>query len=386
MKLKQIGQDNKVNRKKVLKKVSRIVIKIGSGVLTTPDRSGLDDTVIEEITRQVSTLHKSGHETILVSSGAIAAGVKELNLKKTPVDIPHKQAAAAIGQSRLIGKYERHFKREGLNVAQILLTHDDLSNRIRYLNAKNTILTILSYKVIPIINENDTVAVDEIKFGDNDTLSAMVANLIEADLLIILSDVKGLYSADPKLDPTAELIPVVEKITNEIEVMAGDSRSATGVGGMVTKIQAAKRLSHSGIPTVIVGGKVNGIIEAVIKGEEVGTLFLPEEDKLGSKKYWIAYTLKSKGKVRVDNGAKNVLIADGKSLLPSGILEIEGKFKSGDMVSCIDSRNREFARGLVNYSSNELKKIKGKRSSEIEEILGYKMVDEAIHRDNLVIL
>ena len=375
-----------MNRKKVLKKVSRIVIKIGSGVLTTPDRSGLDDTVIEEITRQVSTLHKSGHETILVSSGAIAAGVKELNLKKTPVDIPHKQAAAAIGQSRLIGKYERHFKREGLNVAQILLTHDDLSNRIRYLNAKNTILTILSYKVIPIINENDTVAVDEIKFGDNDTLSAMVANLIEADLLIILSDVKGLYSADPKLDPTAELIPVVEKITNEIEVMAGDSRSATGVGGMVTKIQAAKRLSHSGIPTVIVDGKVNGIIEAVIKGEEVGTLFLPEEDKLGSKKYWIAYTLKSKGKVRVDNGAKNVLIADGKSLLPSGILEIEGKFKSGDMVSCIDSRNREFARGLVNYSSNELKKIKGKRSSEIEEILGYKMVDEAIHRDNLVIL
>ena len=375
-----------MNRKKVLKKVRRIVIKIGSGVLTSPDRSGLDDTVIEEITRQVSTLHKSGHEMILVSSGAIAAGVKELNLKKTPVDIPHKQAAAAIGQSRLIGKYERHFKREGLNVAQILLTHDDLSNRIRYLNAKNTILTILSYKVIPIINENDTVAVDEIKFGDNDTLSSMVSNLIEADLLIILSDVKGLYSADPKLDPAAELVPVVEKITNEIEVMAGDSRSATGVGGMVTKIQAAKRMSHSGIPTVIVDGKVNGIIEAIVKGEDVGTLFLPEEDKLGSKKYWIAYTLKSKGKIKVDDGAKNVLIADGKSLLPSGVVEIEGKFKSGDMVSCIDSRNREFARGLINYSSTELKKIRGKHSSEFEEILGYKMVDEAIHRDNLVIL
>ncbi|HBA26482.1 MAG TPA: glutamate 5-kinase [Nitrospinae bacterium] len=375
-----------MNRKKVLKKVRRIVIKIGSGVLTSPDRSGLDDTVIEEITRQVSTLHKSGYEMILVSSGAIAAGVKELNLKKTPVDIPHKQAAAAIGQSRLIGKYERHFKREGLNVAQILLTHDDLSNRIRYLNAKNTILTILSYKVIPIINENDTVAVDEIKFGDNDTLSSMVSNLIEADLLIILSDVKGLYSADPKLDPAAELVPVVEKITNEIEVMAGDSRSATGVGGMVTKIQAAKRMSHSGIPTVIVDGKVNGIIEAIVKGEDVGTLFLPEEDKLGSKKYWIAYTLKSKGKIKVDDGAKNVLIADGKSLLPSGVVEIEGKFKSGDMVSCIDSRNREFARGLINYSSTELKKIRGKHSSEFEEILGYKMVDEAIHRDNLVIL
>jgi len=375
-----------VNRKKILKKVRRVVIKIGSGVLTTPDRSGLDDNIIEGIARQVSILHKSGYEIILVSSGAIAAGVKELSLKEIPRDIPHKQAAAAIGQSHLIGKYERHFKKEGFKVAQILLTHDDLSNRIRYLNAKNAILTILSYKVIPIINENDTVAVDEIKFGDNDTLSAMVSNLIEADLLIILSDVKGLYRADPKLDPTAELIPLVRKITNEIETMAGDSKSTIGVGGMVTKIQAAKRLSLSGIPTVIVDGKMKGIIEAVIGGEDAGTLFLPEEDKLGSKKYWIAYTLKSKGKIKVDDGAKNVLVADGKSLLPSGIVDIDGKFQSGDMVSCIDSRNREFARGLINYSSTELKKIKGKHSSEFEEILGYKMVDEAIHRDNLVIL
>ena len=269
-----------MNRKKILKKVRRVVIKIGSGVLTTPDRSGLDDNIIEGIARQVSNLHKSGYEIILVSSGAIAAGVKELSLKEIPRDIPHKQAAAAIGQSHLIGKYERHFKKEGFKVAQILLTHDDLSNRIRYLNAKNAILTILSYKVIPIINENDTVAVDEIKFGDNDTLSAMVSNLIEADLLIILSDVKGLHSADPKLDPTAKLIPLVRKITDEIETMAGDSKSTIGVGGMVTKIQAAKRLSLSGIPTVIVDGKTRGVINAVINGEDIGTLFLPTSGKV----------------------------------------------------------------------------------------------------------
>jgi glutamate 5-kinase len=381
-----MGQDIKVNRKKILKKIKRIVVKIGSGVLTTPDRNEIDDAIIGEIARQVSNIYKAGHETILVSSGAIAAGVKELSLKKIPGDIPHKQAAAAIGQSHLIGKYERQFKKEGLKVAQILLTHDDLSSRIRYLNAKNAIFTLLSYNVIPIINENDTVAVDEIKFGDNDTLSSMVANLIEADLLIILSDVKGLYSADPKIDPTAELIPIVRKITNEIEMMAGDSKSKTGVGGMVTKIQAAKRLSLSGISAVIVDGKVKGIIEAVVKGEDVGTLFLSDEDKLSNKKYWIAYTLKSKGRVKVDDGAKNVLIVDGKSLLPSGIMDIEGKFESGDMVSCIDSHKREFARGLINYSSAELKKIKGRHSSEIEALLGYKIVDEAIHRDNLVIL
>jgi glutamate 5-kinase len=355
-------------------------------VLTAIDRSRLDDSVIKEIARQVSNLYKSGYEIILVSSGAIISGIKELNLKEIPRDIPNKQAAAAVGQSHLIGKYERHFKKEGLKVAQILLTHDDLSNRVRYLNAKNTILTILSHKVIPIINENDTVAVDEIKFGDNDTLSAMVANLIEADLLIILSDVKGLYRADPKLNPAAELIPVVRKITHEIEMMVGDSKSITGVGGMATKLQAAKMMSLAGIPAIIVDGKCKGIIEAAIIGEEVGTLFLPEEDKLSSKKHWIAYTLKSKGRLKLDDGAKSVLISNGKSLLPSGVIDLDGRFESGDMVSCIDTQNREFARGLVNYSSKELKKIKGIHSSRIEDILGYKIVDEVIHRDNLVIL
>ncbi|MBI3815219.1 MAG: glutamate 5-kinase [Nitrospinae bacterium] len=245
-------------------------------MLTSPDRSRLDDSVIEEIARQVSNLHKSGYEIILVSSGAIVAGIKELNIKDVPSEIPFKQAAAAVGQSHLIGKYERYFKKEGLKVAQILLTHDDLSSRVRYLNAKNTILTILSFRVIPIINENDTVAVDEIKFGDNDTLSAMVANLVDADLLIILSDVKGLYNADPKLNPSAKLIPLVKKITPEIETMAGESKSATGVGGMTTKIQAAKKVSLAGIPAVIVDGKTGGVINAVINGEDAGTLFLPD--------------------------------------------------------------------------------------------------------------
>ena len=362
------------------------MIKIGSGVLTSPDRSKLDDSIIEQIAHQVSTLKKSGCEIILVSSGAIAAGIKELNLKKIPEDILHKQAAAAIGQSHLIGKYERHFKKEELKVAQILLTHDDFSSRVRYLNAKNTILTLLSYGVIPIINENDTVAVDEIKFGDNDTLSAMVTNLIEADLLIILSDVKGLYTSDPKINSSAGLIPIVKKITSEIETIAGESKSLTGVGGMVTKIQAAKMVSLTGIPAVIVDGKAKGVIEAIMKGEDMGTLFIPEKDKLNSKKYWIAYTLKSNGKIKVDNGAKSVLISSGKSLLSSGVVDIEGKFESGDMVSCIDTNNKEFARGLINYSSMELKKIKGKHSSKIEDILGYKIADEVIHRDNLVIL
>lgn len=363
-----------------------MVVKIGSGVLTNPEGNKLDDSVIGEIASQVSKLYKSGYEIILVSSGAIAAGIKELNLQEIPEDIPHKQATAAVGQSHLIGKYERQFKKEGLKVAQILLTHDDFSSRVRYINAKNTILTILSYKVIPIINENDTVAIDEIKFGDNDTLSAMVASLIEADILIILSDVKGLYNTDPGLSTSAKLISTVQKITNEIETMAGGSKSKTGVGGMITKIQAAKKATLAGIPAVIVDGKARGIIKSVVDGEDVGTIFLPEEDKLSSKKYWIAYTLKSKGKVMVDDGAKSVLIADGKSLLPSGVMDVEGKFESGDMVSCTDIHHQEFARGLVNYSSKELKKIKSRHSSKIEEILGYKIVDEIIHRDNLVIL
>lgn len=252
------------------------MVKIGSGVLTSPDRSRLDDSVIEEIASQVSKLYKSGYEIIVVSSGAIAAGIKELNIKDIPRRMFLKQAAAAVGQSHLIGKYERHFKKEGLKVAQILLTHDDLKSKVRYLNAKNTIHTLLSFDVIPIINENDTVSVEEIKFGDNDTLSAMVADLVDADLLIILSDVKGLYDADPKLNPSAKLIPLVKNITPEIETMAGDSKSATGVGGMTTKIRAAKKVSLAGIPAVIVDGKMRGVINSVINGEDVGTLFLPD--------------------------------------------------------------------------------------------------------------
>jgi len=269
----------KETRKRILKNIRRVVVKIGSGVLTSPDRSRLDDSIIEDIACQVSNLYKSGYEIILVSSGAIAAGIKELKIEDIPNGIPFKQAAAAVGQSHLIGKYERHFKKEGLKVAQILLTHDDLKIKGRCLNAKNTILTILSFKVIPIINENDTVAVDEIKFGDNDTLSAMVADLVEADLLVILSDVKGLYDADPKLNPSAKLIPLVKNITPEIETMAGDSKSATGVGGMTTKIRAAKKVSLAGIPAVIVDGKTSGVIDSVINGEDIGTLFLPAAEK-----------------------------------------------------------------------------------------------------------
>ena len=322
----------------------------------------------------------------MVSSGAIAAGLKELNLPEVPKSIPHRQAAAAIGQSYLIWVYEKFFSQRNQKVAQILLTHDDLSNRRRYLNARNTLFTLLRYRVIPIINENDTVAVEEIQFGDNDNLSALVTNMVEADLLLILSDVDGFYTADPRSDPQTTLLLQVDKITSAIEAMAQPSQSPTGRGGMITKIQAAKKAGVSGAMTIIANGKLPGVILGVLAGEEIGTLFLPQKDRLASRKHWIAYTLKPKGEVVVDDGAREALIRNGKSLLPKGIVEIRGKFAPGDAVTCLDVKEKEFARGIVNYSSEELKAIKGCYSKEIEEILGYKFYDEVIHRDNLVLL
>lgn len=323
---------------------------------------------------------------MVVSSGAIAAGLKELNLPEVPKNIPQKQAAAAIGQSHLIWAYEKSFSQRNQKIAQILLTHDDLGNRRRYLNARNTLFTLLRYRVIPIINENDTVAVEEIQFGDNDTLSALVTNMVEADLLLILSDVDGFYTADPRKDPQATLLFQVDKITAVIESMAWPSQSFTGRGGMVTKIQAAKKAGASGAMTIIANGKIPGIVMRVLAGDEIGTLFLPQRGRLASRKHWIAYTLKPKGEVVVDEGAREALISNGKSLLPKGIVEIKGKFGPGDAVTCLDAKGKEFARGVVNYSSEELKAIKGCYTTEIEKILGYKFYDEVIHRDNLVLL
>jgi len=268
----------------------------------------------------------------------------------------------------------------------VLLTRDDLSNRTRFLNARNTLQTLLDHGVIPIINENDTVSVDEIKFGDNDNLSGMVVHLTDADLLVILSDIEGLYTADPRTDPSSVLIPLVEKITAEIERFAGDSRTSVGTGGMRSKLMTAKKVGAYGAPMVIVNGKKNGVLQALFEGAEVGTLFLPKPDKQDSRKHWIAYTVCSNGKVTVDNGALEALMNRGKSLLPGGVVKVEGNFKAGDCVTCVDQAESSFARGLVKYSSADLERIKGLKTSQIASVLGHKDYDEVIHRDDLVIL
>lgn len=361
------------------------MIKVGSSLLLEEER--LNIPFMEELIDSVVQLIKDKRQTVLVSSGAIALGGKQLestasfgNLKA----IPSKQALASIGQTQLMNLYYEFFKKYSLNVGQILLSAIDFSHRSTYLNARNTILTLLSIGCIPIVNENDTVAVEEIKFGDNDTLSALVAGLIDADLLIILSDIDGLYTSDPKKDPQAELLPWVYRIDEKVEKMAGGTRVEGRVGGMQTKIEAAKAATRSGIPVVIGGGR--GFLKALFAGEEVGTVFVPTQDKLQARKKWIAYGSRIKGKIVVDEGAKEALIQQGKSLLPVGIRKILDNFQSGDTVSLLDLKGREFARGIVYYSSQELKKIKGLHTQQIEEKLGYKYYPEVIHRDNLVLL
>lgn len=374
------------SRKTIFSKSRRIVIKVGSAVLTSSEQ-GLDHNRIERLASDISSIMRRERNVILVSSGAIAAGLAKLGLKKSKsMPLSLKQAAAAIGQSGLMWAYERTFATHGLKVAQVLLTREDLSNRTRFLNARNTLQTLLDYGVIPIINENDTVSVDEIKFGDNDNLSGMVAHLADADLLVILSDIDGLYTADPKLDSSAELIPLVEKITAEVERGAGDAQTAVGTGGMRSKIMTAKKVGAIGIPMVIVNGKKNGVLPALFDGRDVGTLFLPRSDKVESRKHWIAYTVCSSGQLVVDNGARDALMQKGKSLLPGGVVKVEGNFKMGDCVSCADLEGNVFARGLAKYSSMDLDRIKGLKTSQIASVLGHKDYDEVIHRDDLVIL
>jgi len=377
---------NPMDRKTIFAKSRRIVIKVGSAVLTSSEQ-GLDQNRIERLASDISSLMALGREVVLVSSGAIAAGLAKLGLKKTKsMPLSLKQAAAAIGQSGLMWMYEKTFGTHGKKVAQVLLTREDLSNRTRFLNARNTLQTLLDYGVIPIINENDTVSVDEIKFGDNDNLSSMVVHLTDADLLIILSDIDGLYTADPKIDASAELIPVVEKITAEMERGAGDANASMGTGGMRSKLMTAKKVGAFGAPMVIVNGKKNGVLQALFEGADVGTLFLPKSEKQDSRKHWIAYTVCSNGRVMVDDGALEALMNKGKSLLPGGIARVEGSFKIGDCVTCVDSSGNAFARGLVKYSSADLDRIKGLKTSQIESVLGHKDYDEVIHRDDLVIL
>ncbi|MDI6754347.1 MAG: glutamate 5-kinase [Thermodesulfobacteriota bacterium] len=369
----------------IINKVHRIVLKVGSQVLTAKGRS-LNQAIFDRLAKEVSAAKKKGFEVVIVSSGAIAAGMSRLGLTEKPKTIPQKQASAAIGQSALMWNYERAFTFYGEKVAQVLLTRDDLSNRNRYLNARNTLLTLLDFGVIPIINENDTVVVEEIKFGDNDNLSALVTNLVNADLLVVLSDIDGLYDRDPRLHKNAKLIPLVPQVTVEMEMKASGTLSPISIGGMVTKLQAARKAALFGVPTILANGTVDGIIEKILRGEEVGTLFASEVNKLNSRKHWIAFTLKARGKIIVDEGAKKAILQKGKSLLPSGVLGAEGKFGPSDPVVLTDTQGQDFAKGLSNYTSSEINKIKGLKTTEIEIKLGYKYSDEIVHRDDLVVL
>ena len=368
-----------------LMRVRRVVVKVGTRVLASTE-SGLEEGRLRRLARQVAAFRKQGREVLLVSSGAIAAGLAKLGLHRRPRAMPAKQAAAAVGQSRLMWAYEKAFSRHGLTVAQVLLTRDDLANRRRFLNARATLQTLLAQGVIPVINENDTVAVEEIRFGDNDTLAALVTNLIEADLLVILSDVDGLYTADPRKDPAARLIPVVERVTPEVLAMAGEARTQEGTGGMLSKVLTARRVARSGLPTVILNGTRGQALSRLLAGRPAGTLFLPTETRLTSRKHWIAYTLRPKGRVVVDEGARRAVVERGKSLLPSGLLRVEGHFGIGDAVVCADERGRVFAKGLANYSSAEMARLCKVKTSQIQDVLGYTYTDEIIHRDNLVVL
>jgi len=376
---------NKDIRKKVLEGVRRIVVKVGSSILASVEK-GLNYEAFSHLTKEISDLKRQGYEIVLVSSGAIAAGMEKLGYKTRPQAITQKQATAAVGQTRLMNIYENYFSRYQQMVAQVLLTHDDLSHRRRFLNARNTLLTLLELGIIPIINENDTVVVDEIKFGDNDNLSALITNLVGADLLIILTDIEGLCDSDPRVNPNARCIPMVEDIDVNMEGIIGETKSEMSVGGMISKIQAAKKASRFGIPTVVARGTKDGILHQILKGKEIGTLILSKGEALSSRKHWIAFNPKPKGDIIVDDGAKKAILQRGKSLLPSGVVKIKGIFDRGDLVSCLGPRGKEFARGLVNYSATELEKIKGHRSDQIESTLGYKYSDEVIHRDDLVVL
>lgn len=370
-------------RKAYFKNVKRVVVKIGSGVLTVAD--GLNLKVIRSIGGEVCRLMDNGVEVLLVSSGAMASGVKKVGLNRRPDDIPRRQAVSAVGQAGLIMAYEEAFERYDRKVAQMLLTSDDLNNRKRYLNARNTLHTLLSWRVTPIINENDTVSVAELKFGDNDNLAALITLLMSADLMISLTNIDGLYSSDPRTDPDGKLIPVVHAVNEEIEAIASETPGALNFGGMLSKIHAAKTVAAAGVPMVIAHGEVPNILEKLFSGEKAGTFFVPRDRRLGSRKSWIGYTLKPKGAVRIDAGAECAILKNGKSLLPSGITAVEGDFKVGDPVAFKNEKSEVLGTGLVNYGAGDILKVMGLQTDRIKNRLGFKPYDEVIHRDNLVV-
>ncbi len=372
-----------VSRKEILKSVKRVVVKVGSGVLTASE--GLNMAVIDDLSTDLCRIQQKGIEVILVSSGAIASGLRKIGISKRPESVSHQQALAAAGQSRLMMAYEEAFGRHNKKVAQILLTRDDLNHRRRYLNARNTILTLLSWGVIPIINENDTVVVDELKFGDNDNLSAMVTNLTEAHLLVNLTNIDGLFDKDPRTHKDAQLIKIIAKVTRNVKQYAGSIPGFLGTGGMASKISAANKVALGGVPTIIANGLCPGILKRIFSGDEEGTLFLPQQASLCKRKHWIVFTKSPKGEIIVDQGAEAAIVKNGKSLLPSGIMDVRGKFRIGDSVQLKNKSEAEIAVGMTNYDASDIKRIAGKNTSEIESILGFKYDDEVIHRDNLVL-
>ncbi|MEG1727096.1 MAG: glutamate 5-kinase [Acidaminococcaceae bacterium] len=374
-----------VNRA-ALAKAKRIVIKVGSSTITH-STGKCNFSQIDRLAREIADLENQGKEIILVSSGAVAVGVDRMGLPEKPRTIPGKQAAAAVGQGVLMHTYEKIFADYGQTVAQVLLTRIDSVDRHRYTNCRNTFLALLEHRVIPIVNENDVVAIDELKIGDNDNLSATVAGIVDADLLIILSDVAGLYTANPQRDPNARLVSEVTDITPAIEASAGDAGSLVGTGGMATKIQAAKAATSSGIHLVIAAGEEKYAIERILKGEDLGTLFVSRENRLQFRKRWLAFGARIVGQIVIDSGcAQAVQRAGSCSILPAGILAVSGEFEAGNTISVVAEAGQELARGLTNYSSEELQAIKGTKTSQIEELIGHKQFDEVIHRDNLVIL
>ena len=370
-----------MNKKEYLGEVKRVVIKVGTTTLTH-ETGLLNLERIEILVRQIANLHNNGYEVMLVTSGAIGAGMGKLNLKNRPKTLPEKQAVAAVGQVALIHLYQKIFAEYGKNVGQLLLTASDINERNRYLYGRNTCFALFNAGVIPIINENDAIAVEEIKVGDNDTLSAFVATLVDADLLIILSDIDGLYDSNPKENPNAKLLPLITTLNEEIKAMAGDSNSKFGTGGMATKIKAAEIALNSGVNMVIAQGEKPENLIKIVRGEDIGTLFVKNKKGLKAKKHWLQYSSKKTGKLIIDDGAK-IAVLKHKSLLPSGIKEVEGSFQKGDVITVIDEEKNVLAVGIVNYSSDECQRILGKQSKEIEKILGYKDYDEVLHINNM---
>ncbi|MDH7481240.1 MAG: glutamate 5-kinase [Armatimonadota bacterium] len=364
------------------KKAKRVIIKVGTSTLT--NNSGkIDRPYLTSLASQIANLRSQSIDVVLVTSGAIRAGMERMGLPERPMTMPEKQAAAAVGQGLLMQMYSEIFEWHGLTTGQILLTREDFGDRRRYLNARNTMLSLLHHGVIPIVNENDTVAVDEIRVGDNDNLAALVASSLGADLLILLSDVPGLCKTDPAKSAPSEVIPLVTKIDDNIWAIAGKARS--GTGGMRTKIEAAKIATKSGVTMIIADGRLPNVIVDIVSGKQIGTKFVPQRSSLSGRKRWIAFGAHVRGEIIINEGAKRMILEGGKSLLAAGITGVQGSFSTGDLVRIVDEEGNQIARGFVNYSASEIEKIKGRQSSEIEDILGYKDFDEVIHRDNMAL-